>query len=215
MAVRCEKCGARVASRAALAGHFRRAHSRGRKARRSVALVPAKRASERPEPIRAEVLDVTPVQSEIVPLSRALTPPIPVSAETRIIPKPKPRLAVSHFGGDGPPVWWFPREVDRRERWARLSPECRVLILRDHEPRLRESNLPGGALVRAGVAFTIRPPEATDATILFSQYHALKALATRLDAGIGTEREREAFEAGLREYNQNFDRIAQRKRLVG
>jgi hypothetical protein len=49
--------------------------------------------------------------------------------------------------------------------------------------------------------------------ILWSQYHALKALATRLDAGIGTERERIAFEAGLRAYNANYDRIAQTKAL--
>lgn len=48
--------------------------------------------------------------------------------------------------------------------------------------------------------------------ILLSQYHALKALATRLDAGVATERERVAFEAGLPEYDANYDRIrAQRK----
>jgi hypothetical protein len=65
---------------------------------------------------------------------------------------------------------------------------------------------------RAGVAFTVRPPLASDKVILYSQYHALKALATRLDAGIGTERERIAFEAGLREYDANYDRVrAQRK----
>jgi len=62
-------------------------------------------------------------------------------------------------------------------------------------------------------AFTIRT-QATDATILKSQYYALKALATRLDTGIGTERERVAFGAGLREYNANFDRIARRKALL-
>jgi hypothetical protein len=60
---------------------------------------------------------------------------------------------------------------------------------------------------RVDAVFSARPPQATDATILWSQYHALKALATRLDAGIATERERVAYEAGLREYNANFDRI--------
>jgi hypothetical protein len=53
-----------------------------------------------------------------------------------------------------------------------------------------------------------------DAVTLWSQYHALKALAVRLDGGIGTETERAAFEAGLREYDANFDRVrAQRKAL--
>jgi hypothetical protein len=60
---------------------------------------------------------------------------------------------------------------------------------------------------RAGAAFTIRSLHATDETTLFSQYFALRALATRLDAGVGTDRERLSFEAGLREYNANFDRV--------
>ena len=62
---------------------------------------------------------------------------------------------------------------------------------------------------------SVHPPEAMDDEVLvWSQYYALKALATRLDAGIATERERVAFEAGLREYNANYDRLrAQRKAL--
>jgi hypothetical protein len=69
---------------------------------------------------------------------------------------------------------------------------------------------------RAGAAFTIRAPDVEVGVVLWSQYHALKALAVRLDAGIGAERERIAFEAGLREYDRNFDRIAaQRKALPG
>jgi hypothetical protein len=80
--------------------------------------------------------------------------------------------------------------------WTRFPPEYRDRLL----------------AARAGAAFTIRPPEALDKAILYSQYHALKALATRLDAGIGTERESVAFEAGLREYDANYDRVrAQRK----
>jgi len=66
---------------------------------------------------------------------------------------------------------------------------------------------------RAGAAFTIRPPDATDKVIIWSQYHALKALAVRLDAGIGTERDRAMFEAGLREYNANYDSIRARRSL--
>jgi hypothetical protein len=46
-----------------------------------------------------------------------------------------------------------------------------------------------------------------DRVPLLSQYYALKALATRLDAGIGTERERAGFYAGLAEYNRNFERV--------
>jgi hypothetical protein len=53
----------------------------------------------------------------------------------------------------------------------------------------------------------IRLPQANDEVTLWSQYHALKALAVRLDAGCATDREREAFESGLCEYNANFLRI--------
>jgi hypothetical protein len=67
---------------------------------------------------------------------------------------------------------------------------------------------------RAGAAFTIRPPDAKAEVVLWSQYHALKALAVRLDAGIGTERERAAFGAGLREYNANYDRITAQRKVI-
>ncbi len=112
---------------------------------------------------------------------------------------PGPVLAAS---GDGPPSWWEPQADPgwRREIWAGFPSGYRNRLLAQ----------------RAGPSFTIRPPDATDKVILWSQYHALKALATRLDAGIATERERVSFEAGLREYNANFDRIrAQRKALPG
>lgn len=103
---------------------------------------------------------------------------------------------------DGPPSWWEPQAAEdwRHAVWAGFPHEYRNRLLAQ----------------RAGAAFAIRPPDATDAVILWSQYHALKALATRLDAGIGTERERVSFEAGLREYNTNYDRIrSQRKALPG
>ena len=55
-----------------------------------------------------------------------------------------------------------------------------------------------------------------DRVLLWSQYHALKALATRLDAGIGTERETAGFYAALAEYNRNFERVrAERHALEG
>jgi hypothetical protein len=42
---------------------------------------------------------------------------------------------------------------------------------------------------------------------LFEQYHFLKALAVRLDAGRGTECDRAMFEKGLQEYNANYQHI--------
>ena len=188
MALNCPQCGARVASKAALPGHYRRAH-RGRFPPRSGR-------------VRAEVLDVIPIRSEIVRYARESAPTMPVRGETRIVPaKPKSRPAEIIPSGDGPPSWWEPQADPgwRHTAWAGFSADYRNRLLAR----------------RAGAAFTIRPPEATDAVILWSQFHALKALATRLDAGIGTEREHVAFEAGLREYNANFDRIAQRKALPG
>lgn len=195
MAVHCEKCGARVASRAALPGHYRRAHPR--KSRHSATLVPveselvrsARLFSARPGTTRSEVLDVTPSRSEIIPASRPILPT--KGSPLHIL---TPDLA----DAEAPPSWWEPQAERnwRIRQWNAFSADYRNRLLAQ----------------RAGTAFSIRPPKATDEVILWSQYHALKALATRLDAGIGTERERVSFEAGLREYNTNFDRIrAQRK----
>lgn len=185
MAVHCEKCGARVASRAALPGHYRKAHGRGRKVRCSAALVPVKSRPARPEPIRAEIVDVTPPRMEIVPVPR------PVFAPKR---SPRHILTDDLCDAEPPPSWWEPQADSewRARQWNAFSAGYRNRLLAQ----------------RAGAAFTIRAPQATDATILLSQYHALKALAIRLDAGVATERERVAFGAGLREYNANYDRIA-------
>jgi hypothetical protein len=61
----------------------------------------------------------------------------------------------------------------------------------------------------------VRRPDEADAVTLWEQYHFLKALAVRLDAGRGTERDRVMFEAGLREYDTNFERVrAGRQRKV-
>jgi hypothetical protein len=189
MAVLCGKCGARLASRGSLAGHFRRAHGRRGKVRRPAALVSAMpNPGAHPGPIRAEVLDVTPARAEIVPV--------------RPLPARPARALPDSSDSEGPPSWWEPQGDPewRRTVWAGFPADYRNGLL----------------AARAGPAFTIRPPEASDRVILWSQYHVLRALATRLDAGIGTERERAAFEAGLREYSANYDRIrAERKALPG
>lgn len=174
----------------------------------------------RPGRVRAEILDVTPSRSGVVrpgPESASARPvrervetlsdaeiiarfgtvrsARSVQGETRIV---KARPASN---GDGPPSWWEPQAAEdwRGDQWAAFPADYRNRILAQ----------------RAGTAFTIRAPQAANATVLWSQFYALKAMATRLDAEIGTERERVAFEAGLREYNKNFDRIAQRKALPG
>lgn len=188
MAIHCERCGVRVASRTALEGHVRRAHSRSRNVQPSLALVPAK---PRPGPIRAEVVDA----AEIVRPRREVVPARLIHGDVQIAPRPKLQAVA---GGDGPPRWWEPQADPewRAGQWNRFPPECRRQILAQ----------------RAGAVF-VRVTDAEDKTVLWSQYHALKALAVRLDAGIATERERAAFEAGLAEYNRNFDAIRARRAL--
>ena len=192
----CKKCGARVSSRAALPGHYRRAHHR-----RSLDLVPVT-AKRETAPIRAEVVhaipfpvrpgtiqgrvsDNVPSRSEIVPALRSVAPP-----------QRSPRHILTD--AEAPPPWWEPQADQgwRMDVWTRFPPEYRNRLL----------------AARAGAAFIIRPPDVPDKVILSSQYHALKAHATRLDAGIGTDRERDAFEAGLREYDANYDRIRARRK---
>jgi hypothetical protein len=99
---------------------------------------------------------------------------------------------------EAPPPWWEPQADPswRLDVWANFSPEYRKRLVAES----------------ASAALAIRTPDASDKVILSSQYHALKALATRLDAGIGTDRERDAFEAGLREYDANYDRIRARRK---
>ncbi len=198
MPIQCEKCGARVASRAALPGHYRKAHPRTRQ--------------RRPGRVQNKGMDISPIQSQIVPYGRGSAPARPVRERVGTLTEAE---IITRFGvvrsarsvqarpasnGDGPPSWWEPQASEdwRGDQWAAFPADYRNRILAQ----------------RAGAAFTIRAPRAADATILWSQYHALKALATRLDAGIATERERGAFVAGLREYNVNYDRIAQRQFLL-
>src|SRR5262249_54506068 len=140
------------------------------------AILSANPCLPRPEPIRADVLDVTPARSQSVSV-----PSLPST-----IKKSRITFADLH-DAERPPSFWEPQadEEWRIRQWNRFPADYRKRLLAE----------------RAGTAFTNRAPQATDAVILLSQYHALKALATRLDAGVATKRERVAFEAGLREYN--------------
>ena len=84
-------------------------------------------------------------------------------------------------------IWWLPFETEayRRERWARLSPEYRSQVERDHQPKLHGvSNLPGASVMGLpGASLSLRQPDEADAVTLREQYYFLKALAVRLDAG--------------------------------
>jgi hypothetical protein len=132
--------------------------------------------------------------------ARPVAPARPIRGETQIVvARPRPAQILS---GERPPSWWEPQADEdwRRNVWSGFPADYRNQLVAQ----------------RAGAVLSVRSPEATDGVILWSQYHALKALATRLDAGIGSERERVAFEAGLKEYNRNFERVrAQRKALPG
>ena len=192
----CRRCGQSFSRPADRRRHLAERRCPGRSGQPQ-AIVPA-----RPKPVGGEVIDVTPVRSEIVRPGRESVTARRVQAETRIVAaRPKPG-ATEIPSGERPPSWWEPQADSqwRSKVWAGFPPDYRERLLAQ----------------RAGAVFSIRPPEAADKVILRSQYHALKALAVRLDAGIATERERGAFEAGLREYNANYDRIqSQRKALPG
>jgi hypothetical protein len=147
--------------------------------------MPAKPIPARPGAIRGQVLDIAPVRSGIVRSGREYT------RETRIVPvKDRRALLIGEKPVERPPEWFEPdvRECTRNAIWLELGPVERNRLLAQ----------------RSALSFSVRAPVDV---ILWSQYHALKALAIRLDAGIGTERDRAMFEAGLREYDANYDRI--------
>jgi hypothetical protein len=132
-----------------------------------------------------------PIRAEII------STPHPVAS-----PKRSPRnILTPDLHAERPPSWWEPQADEdwRCGQWARFSVEYRAELVRR----------------RLGPPFALRRRDEADAATLWEQYHFLKALAVRLDAGRGTEPDRVMFEAGLREYNTNFDRIAQRKTLPG
>ena len=178
----CKRCGQTFTRPPSLKRHLVDGRCPGR------AILSAKPCLPRPEPIRADVLDVTPARSQSI---SALSLPSTIM-QSRIT------FAPDLHDAERPPSFWEPQadEEWRIRQWNRFPADYRRRLLAE----------------RAGTAFTIHAPRATDAVILLSQYHALKALATRLDAGVATKRERVAFEAGLREYNANYDHVrAQRK----
>ncbi len=189
----CRFCGRSFSRPASLARHLgeRRCPGRlpGAGQSRQAAIVPAKPRVTGARPIRAEVLDITPVRTEIVLAKRGAAPGRPILAKS----EPEPD--------------WYEREFPQdagRTPWRKLEERQREYY------RSRYA-----AMERSKVSLPRRPDEA-DSVTLWEQFHFLKALAVRLDAGRGTERDRKMFEAGLREYNANYDRIrAQRKALPG
>ena len=191
----CERCGETFTRPPSLKRHLAERRCPGR------AIVPAR---PKPRSLPAEVLDVSPTSRSETVAAKAL-PERPVRSKgrslVRIGANKMPAARVNSFwrrpagmvDGEWPPSWSEPQADSawRRDVWAKFSPEYRNRLLAE----------------RAGTAFTIRTPDVSDEVILWSKYHARKALATRLDAGIGTERERIAFEAGLREYDADYHRI--------
>jgi hypothetical protein len=204
----CEQCGATFSRPSDRRRHLAEYRCPGKLAKtsrsRSVAIVPVKPRPLHREPIRAEVIDVIPIQSAIVRPSRESVAARPVQGETRIVrARPEPGIA-EVLSGERPPNFWEPQaeESYRRKVWAGFSAEYRQQLLAQW----------------AGAAFTIRAPQATDDDILWSLYHGLRALEIRLHAGVSTERERMKFLVGLEEYNANYARIRaarQRKALPG
>jgi hypothetical protein len=133
---------------------------------------------------RVEILDVTPSRSHGVRSEGESAPESPPQRETRIV------LA------------------SRKATPGLLLPEKPL----NQWEAFDSGGLTGmEAFEREGA---IGSQQASDEVTLRSQYHALKALAVRLDAGVGTERERVAFEFGLREYEANYQRIRE-SRSVG
>lgn len=107
-----------------------------------------------------------------------------------------PGSSVSLLATETPPSWFEPQATleYRQSMWGGLDSAYKNRLL---------AQRPGA---------TLRTPETACEETLWEQYHFLKALTVRLDVGLGTERDRAMFEAGLREYNANYDRIrAQRK----
>lgn len=180
MAVFCPQCRKRLGSRKELPGHFRRAHT-GESPPRS------KRAKER---AKARLS-----RPGLVPLVEIVSPkPSPVRAVTvreTVIEVTPSRLGIVPAKRSVNPIVVLPAPPRRSE------------------PR-PGYQMPGSSvgLVDSLVAPVPQRPQLTDAVVLRSQYHALMALAIRLDAGVGTEREQAAFKAALRGYNANYDRIA-------
>jgi hypothetical protein len=190
----CRFCGESFTRPASLVRHLDERRCPGKLARaglaRQVAIVPAKpRVTDASSILRADIVDAAPVRSEIVRFERDAAPARRVLARS-----------------DSEPEWYsfeFPQDA-KRTPWQKLKAEQREYYQSRHT-----------AVERSKVSLPQRPDE-MDSVTLWEQYHFLKAIAVRLDAGRGTQRDREMFEAGLREYNANYDRtLAKRKALPG
>lgn len=183
----CRFCGQSFTRPESLVRHLDGRRCSGR----SSAIIPAKRARparvDAPRAIQGEVLDVTPSRLEIVPARRESAPPRPVLARSG----DEPSWFQSKFPQDAKAMRWRERDEGSREFYRKAHAAMQGITVR-------------------------RPDGVEDSATLWEQFHFLKALAVRLDAGRGTERDRSIFEVGLREFNANYDRIrAQRKALPG
>lgn len=96
-----------------------------------------------------------------------------------------------------------PRIVANKE-WSELPVPVKS------KPPKQGYQMPGSAFG----ALSDVSPLMMDEVLLRSQYHALKAWATRLDAVIGNDRDKTGFEAALSEYNQNFERVRAKRRTI-
>lgn len=181
----CERCGSTFSRPSDLRRHLRKGRCPGR------ALHLAKRKYRA---VRAEIIEVRPISSEIVPAAHPVVPAWPILVSKRAIVGAAPRLAPARVHDEK-----F-AEAARLEtdmgRSMSMTPQLRVQI----ESKIRE------------LRGQVTKPMPADSLTLFEQYHFLKALAARLDAGRGTERDRFMFEEGLREYDLNYDSIFARRK---
>jgi hypothetical protein len=110
---------------------------------------------------------------------------------------------------EAPPSWWaleMPEEW-RRSAWAHFPAEIRNQILAERAGRPAPNSL-------AAADGSISSLDPLDAAALWSVYYALKALAERLDAGLGTEGDRIVFERWLQAYDRMFERVRSRRPLL-
>jgi hypothetical protein len=179
----CRFCGQPFTRPSSLVRHLDESRCPGQLAKTGqsyqVAIVPTKPRLVQ-APIRAKIIDVTPVRSEIVRSSREAALGRSILAKS----EPEPDWFAREFSQDAKAEPWFKRDGENRGYYERAH----------------------AAMERSNVSLPRRPNE-TDSVTLWEQYHFLKAIAVRLDAGRGTERDRKMFEAGLPEYNANYDRI--------
>lgn len=154
MALRCAECGTRISSKAALPGHYRRAHGAARKAASAAGVESAREKLNR-KPV--ERFSESGLGSALTsPAAIVCAPAVSPVGETSALPDRDSDVAL--YPGD----------------------------------RLQEPSFP-----------------LPDAVRLRAQYHALRVMAEKLDAGYGTDSEVSIFEQRLAEYNELFDRVSE------